>query len=680
MSSAQSHLHPWSRLSIILAALLAVALPVSARADDQKQVTTAAVDAVRPALIRIHIVSAQYDQGREMKMESFGSGVIVSPEGYAVTNHHVAADAERIVCTLADKREVPAKLVGTDPMADIAVVKLNSPNGKPYPYAQWGDSSKLQVGDQVYAMGCPYALSQSVTRGMVSNVELIMPPGSMTEDFQLEGEDVGSIVRWVGHDALIRPGNSGGPLVDRDGKIVGINEISYGLSGAIPSNLAREVAEQLIKNGKVTRAWLGAEVQPLLESSGLQKGILVSGVLGDSPAAKAGLKSGDVVVNLAGSEVVAQFREEVPIFNQFVAGLPVGKPVEAKVLREGKEVAISITPGERPKAMDKQHELRGWGISGANITYLEQKEMERASHDGVVITGVLPSGPAGSAKPALQEDDIITKVGQDLVRDITDLRAITKRITDQKDEPVPTVVQFERRKKQYATVVKIGKKEQSRPGTEISKAWLPIDMQVLTRELAEGLGVKGKTGVRVTQVYPDSTAAKAGIKVGDLILKLDGEEIPAEQEGDEEVLPSLIRQYDIGSKVELAVVRDGKPLKIEVELDTSPKLARDFPRYEDESFEFTARDISFSDRATASIPKDQSGVYVDSVAEGGWAALAMLRSGDVITDVGETRISSLTSLKKTMAQIAQSKPRAVVLKVRRGIHTMYLEVQPSWPE
>ncbi len=663
-------------LALLLLSALCLAPAVS---DDQKQEMTAAVEAVRPALIRIHMVSADYRQGREVKMESYGSGVIISPEGYAVTNHHVAMEAERIVCTLADKREAEAKLVGTDPMADIAVIKLSSPDGRPFPYAEWGDSSKLEVGDRVFAMGCPYALSQSVTAGMISNVELVMPPGD-SEEFELEGEDVGSIVRWIGHDALIKPGNSGGPLVDRDGKIIGINEISYGLSGAIPSNLAREVSAQLIKDGKVTRSWLGLEVQPLLESSGLKKGILVSGVLADSAAAKAGLKSGDIITSLAGREIVAEFREEVPIFNQFVADLPSGKPVEAKVLRNGQEITLSVTPVERPKATDKQHELRNWGICGTNITYVMQKEMELSSQDGVVVTGVLPSGPAGSAKPPLEEDDVIVKVGSEPIKNVADLRAVSTKLTEGKSEPVPAVVQFERKNKHYATVVKIGKKEQSRPGAEISKAWLGIDLQVLTRDLAEGLGVKGKTGVRVTQVYSGSSAEKAGIKVGDLILKLDGEEIAAEQEGDEEVLPSLIRQYDIGAKVKLGVMRDGKPMNIEVVLDASPKPAQDYPKYIDDNFEFTARDIAFSDKANAMVSKDQSGVYVESVAEGSWAALGMLSSGDTITEVNGVPTASLAALKKAMADIAQKKPKAVVFKVRRGIHTRYLEIQPGWPE
>ena len=194
-------------LSLAIVITIVAALNVACGAEDVKQEMTGAVNAVRPALIRIHVVSADYEQGREIKTESAGSGVIISPEGYAITNHHVAGDAETIVCTLADHSEVGAKLIGTDPLADIAIIKLDSAAGETFPSATFGDSSKVEVGDRVFSMGCPYAISQSVTMGIVSNTEMMMPEEFGPSDFTLEGEDVGSIVRWIGHDSLIEPCN-----------------------------------------------------------------------------------------------------------------------------------------------------------------------------------------------------------------------------------------------------------------------------------------------------------------------------------------------------------------------------------------------------------------------------------------------------------------------------------------
>lgn len=676
------------RLAVLAAlALFSAALCGAGLCDDVKQEMSAAAETVRPALVRIHVISTDYRQGRETRVESGGSGVIISPDGYVVTNHHVASDAERLFCTLADKREVEAKLVGTDPLSDLAVIRLVSPDGKPFPYAEFGDSSKLQVGDRVYAMGSPLSLSQSVTMGIVSNIEMIMPDFIPEDWFQIEGENVGSIVRWIGHDALIAPGNSGGPLVSRDGKVVGVNEIELGLSGAIPSNLAKGVVEQIIKQGKVTRSWLGVEVQPLLDSSGLDRGILISGTLEGSEAEKAGIKSGDVLLKLDGKDVTARFREEIPIFNQFVADLPVGKAVEAVVLRDGKEIQLTVTTAERPRATEKQHEISSWGICATNITYLMQKERQLPSQDGVFVTSVLPGGPSGTAKPPLDYGDVITRVAGEPVKDIAELRAASKRIIEQAnrpdgpagpDLPVPTLVEFRRKGEQYATVISIGKRAETPGDSEITKAWLPIEMQVLTRELSEALGVPGKTGVRVTRVYPSSSADKAGLKVGDLILKLDGEEIPAEQVGDEEVLPSMIRQYDIGAEVKLDIRRDGKDEAVSVKLEASPKPPRDYPKYEDELFDFTARDIAVSDRKEGGIGKDQQGAYVQSVAEGSWASVGKLKAGDVIVAFNNDKITNLADLKAALAKARDARPKAVVMTVRRGIHTLFLEIKPEW--
>ena len=161
-------------------------------------------------------------------------------------------------CTLWNREEVEADLIGTDPLTDISIIKLRPEKAMHFQPASFGDSSKLRVGDYVLAMGSPMALSQSVTLGIISNTEMVMPRFWGTRgSFRLDGEDVGALVRWIGHDAAIYGGNSGGPLVNLEGDIVGINEISYGLSGAIPGNLAKSVADQLIAHGKVARSWVG---------------------------------------------------------------------------------------------------------------------------------------------------------------------------------------------------------------------------------------------------------------------------------------------------------------------------------------------------------------------------------------------------------------------------------------
>jgi serine protease Do len=271
-------------------------------------------------------------------------------------------------------REIEAELVGTDPLTDISVLKLKPDKGREFVPASFGDSSKLKVGDSILAMGSPMALSQSVTLGIISNVEMIMPKlfGTFGR-FRLDGEDVGALVRWIGHDAAIYGGNSGGPLVNLNGEIVGINEIRFGLSGAIPGNLAHTVSEELIAHGKVRRSYVGIDVQPLFKHSKIERGVLISGVISDSPASRAGLQPGDLVLKLADTDTNVRYDEQMPEFMRLVTSLPIGKDVPAVVLRDGKETTFHLEPIERGELNPKQEELKQWGLTVRNLSFLSPK-------------------------------------------------------------------------------------------------------------------------------------------------------------------------------------------------------------------------------------------------------------------------------------------------------------------
>jgi len=662
----------------------ASARTASSSPDVEKTAVERAVSKVFPALVRIHVVFKHSREGREAKFQAAGSGVIISRDGYVVTNHHVVGKAKWIRCTLASKDEADAELIGTDALADIAVIKLKPSTMKTpvceFPFAEFGDSSQLKVGGTVFAMGSPLALSQSVTRGVVSNAEMIMPTLWGDDSFKLDDENVGMLVRWIGHDAAIYPGNSGGPLVDAQGKVVGINEIGVGLGGAIPSNLAHAVAEELTKNGEVRRSWIGADVRALLKSSGLDYGVLVSGVIVGSPAEKAGLKPGDLIIAYDGQPVKARWAEELPLFNRIIFETPVGKTVSVRILREGNESALEITTEARGKAREEDEEVKEWGATFRNISLLAAKELKRDATTGILVTSVRPGGPCGQAKPEITQGDIVLRVGNKEVKNLAELESITAEIVAGKTKPVPTVVSFERKTETILTVVKIAAGEREDVVPEARKAWFSASVQVFTRDLAETMGLPGKEGVFLTQVYPGQEAEKAGFKVGDIITHIDGAGVEASDPSHSDVFPNMIRRYAVGSRVEMTVIRDGVELKIPVELVSSPVPENQKKKYKDEFFDFTGREIAFIDCVREKWEKDQTGVYVSSVQEGGWAALAKMRVGDLLLSANGTPVNSIDELEKVIKNIVQEKPRYVVFFVKRGIHSLYLEVEPDWEQ
>ncbi len=637
-----------------------------------------AIANVLPALVRIHVVEVDYDSGREIKSEATGSGVIFSPDGYVITNHHVAGHAKHLVCKLADKTEVDAELVGTDPLTDVAVLKLLPKQKREFSVARFGDSSKLVVGDTVLAMGSPLALSQSVTLGIVSNTELVMPDLFWPFRFELEGEDVGSIVRWIGHDAELNPGNSGGPLVNLAGEVVGINEMEFGLGAAIPGNLAEQVAKELVKNRKVTRAWLGLDVQPLLKSQAGMRGALISGTIPKSPAEKAGFQSGDILVSLAGKDVNVVWPEELPLLNQLVADLPIGENVEAIVLRDHDRVTITVTPEPREPARPRDREFVEWGMTGRNLSELEAKELRRPTREGVLVTTIRPGGPCEDARPRIIEKDVILEVAGKPVRTVQELAEVTAAVTKDAKEPVPVIVLMDRRAERYLTVAKVGKKPVPVPASEVRKAWLGLNTQVLTRELAEALKLDDATGVRVTQVLPGTTAEKSGLRVGDLILAIDGEKIPAFRPEHYDVFPAMVRRYETETEVELTILRDGKESLLKTTLEEAPRPSREMKSYRDDTFEFMARDVAAEDRVRQQLKPEDQGVLIESVSEGGWAALAHLAVGDLVYEVDGQATPSIAVFELKMKQVAAAKPDSVVFRVRRGIHTLHIELAPKW--
>ena len=347
----------------------------------------------------------------DRKQQGVGSGFIMSKEGYILTNSHVVEEADQIKVKLDGGKEFEGKIIGRDPKTDLALIKIEA-SSELQPL-KLGNSDDLKVGNWVVAVGSPFGLEQTVTAGIVSAKGRVIGSGPYDNFIQT--------------DASINPGNSGGPLINLQGEVVGINTAiiasGQGIGFAIPINMAKEVAPQLQKRGHVTRGLLGVVIQDmtpeLAKSFGLKesKGALVSQVVPDGPADKAGIEQGDVIVNFDGQSIGDS--KDLP---RIVASTPVGKAVAVKLLRGGKEVELKAKVGEmeeenRSEAADgPSHPSLGFTVQ--NLTPQIAQELGLKKSTGVVVTGVEPGSPAAEAK--IRVGDVIQSVNRKPVKNVDD--------------------------------------------------------------------------------------------------------------------------------------------------------------------------------------------------------------------------------------------------------------------
>jgi serine protease Do len=355
-----------------LLAALCLAHAAVAQVDDRVDLRAAigvAKGKVYPALVNIQVVVQDFQGGRAVRSLRAGSGTIIDVQGHVLTNYHVARDAVRVVCTLPSGQQLRADVVGHDGPTDISVLRLRladrGQEAGPLPFASLGDSDRVEVGDLVLAVGNPLSLSSSMTLGIVSNTRRVFLSGLGNELEELDfgsGDRTGLFTVWIQHDALILPGNSGGPLVDLEGQIIGVNtRATTGYGFASPANLVKRVVAQIIAHGEVRRGFLGAAFQPVAKL-GRDQGAVVAAVVAGSPAAAAGLVPGDVVLALAGEPVVARFFEEIPLLYGRIADLSPDQAVTIDYERDGKRATATATLARMEDYLGREVEMRDFGV------------------------------------------------------------------------------------------------------------------------------------------------------------------------------------------------------------------------------------------------------------------------------------------------------------------------------
>ena len=353
---------------------------------------------------------------REFKQRSLGSGFVISNDGYIFTNNHVVEQADKILVKISDGKEYEAKVIGTDANTDIALIKIKPDNS--LPVAEIGDSEKVRVGEWVIAIGNPFGLEATVTAGIVSAKGRVIGAGPYDNFIQT--------------DASINPGNSGGPLFNMEGKVIGINTAivaqGQGIGFAIPINMAKSILADLKTKGKVTRGWLGISVQDISDDIAKnlnhknKSGALVSDVFKGDPADKAGIKVGDIIIEINGKPV-----KNTHDLLLTIASLHVGQKMNIKAIRDGKEMTFQVIVAERKENVTAAAERSGkghFGITAQEITP-EMARQSGISREGVFITEVQGGSPADEV--GLQPQDIIVQVNRVKISSMKDFnREITK--------------------------------------------------------------------------------------------------------------------------------------------------------------------------------------------------------------------------------------------------------------